>query len=93
MEMNLTAKQYASLEGLAYWIAQHSYMSERYGIEDPEMPRIDDTIHMCFEECDVLQIPYWVQNATITFGRDWRYAEGHYLTSYLETRNIHRMRG
>ncbi len=90
MEMFLNHEQYTALQGLSYWISDSAYITERFGQDDPELQKVDATIRMCFDECDKLQIPFWVQNATISFGNNWRYAKEHYLDSYLKSRNIFR---
>lgn len=95
LEYVLTERQYHALSGLAYWIADGKYFRER---NDPEtlptyhgeLEKIRKTVGMCFDECDKLKIPFWVQNAVICFAEDWRRYKETYMDKYLEKRNIFR---
>lgn len=81
-------KQSNLLKGLAYWIADRAYLSERYGHDEPEIIIADEAIHTSFDECDALKIPYWVQNNVIIFAENWRRYKSEYMTEYLKKKNI-----
>lgn len=80
-------EQRAALLGLAYWIADSSYMRERFP-NDPEQQVIRETIHSLFDELDALRVPYWVQNTIICFAEDWRRYRSQYIDSYIKERRI-----
>ena len=89
MKYELNARQYKVLEGLAYWVADAAYISERCG-NDPELTAVRDNISAFAPRLDALQVPYWVQNAVAVFAEDWRQYQSMYLDNYLKTRGITR---
>lgn len=91
MIYNYTREQYNALDGLAYRIADNSYMVERYGNTGAgqELQENDLTIRGLFNDLDRLAVPLWVQNAALAFGRDWRRYESSSLAAWLESRNIY----
>ena len=73
MKFSVTRKQFKELEGLAYWIADHAYIREYYGDDDPELDGVEKNIEYAFEQLDRLEVPYWIQNAIcVTYADDWR---------------------
>lgn len=84
-----TKEQTSSLEALAYWVADESYIRERFGTKDPEIEICKRTISECvFPECDRLKIPYWVQNCVICFAENWRAYQSFYLKNAMESKGI-----
>lgn len=90
MTFVMNSKQWEVLEGLAYWVANHAYIVEKYGAYDPELPKIRKTIaESIYPACDRLKIPFWVQNTVSVFAENWRdYAYNVYLRSYLAKKGI-----
>lgn len=88
--LNFTAnrKQYDILECIAYWNKTLSYYTERYGLGDNEIPKIQDSIELAFEEADKEGIPFWVQNNALMFGNDWRFAERNGFRDFLNEKGI-----
>lgn len=76
-----TQEKYNALSGLAYRIADNSYMLERFGHDDAsiELGQNHKTILMLFDELDALQVPYWVQNAVMSWAEDWRQYKSGYV--------------
>ena len=84
-----TPAQWAELEALAYWIADNSYCRERMSRADyerEEQPRHHETIISIFNALDRLSVPYWTQNAVITWAEDWRQHAGEYMEQALTRR-------
>jgi len=88
LKFTATHEQTKELEGLAYWIADYNYISERYGQEDPEIKRTEKTINLVFDNLDRLGVPFWVQNTVIAFSENWRRYKEIYMSDYLKTKNI-----
>lgn len=88
LQFTATNQQRAAIEGLAYWIADHAYIAERYGRDDPEIARVDATIRALFDSLDALCVPYWVQNSVIVFAENWRAYKSHYLSVEMSKKNI-----
>lgn len=86
LEFRANLEQKRALEGLAYWVADENYIRERFGNDDPEIKKCHDTICKCiFPECDNLKIPFWVQNAVVSIGENWRrYKENYFITLCAE---------
>ena len=80
-----TQETYDALQGLAYRIADNSYMIERFGREDAsiELGQNRKTILELFDILDRLQVPYWVQNAVIDWAEDWRRYKKEYVYQAL----------
>lgn len=90
MIFNYTREQYNALDGLAYRVADNSYMVERYRDGAAvELAENDFTIRSLFHDLDRLAVPMWVQNAALAFGRDWRRYKSSSLAAWLESRNIY----
>ena len=87
LEFLASREQWKTLEALAYWIAETAYTRERFG-ETPELYLYDETIRAIFGDCDKLGIPFWVQNAAIAYGSDWRQHEEKYMETVLNPKNI-----
>ena len=83
-------EQKNALEGLAYRIADNSYMIEMYGKENAktELQENHKTIIGLFEKLDQLQVPFWVQNTVIFYFEDWRKYKTEYFTAAMEKKNI-----
>lgn len=88
LEFFATREQVLALEGLAYWIADNSYIRERYGDHEPELINVDKSIHCCMDELDSLKVPFWVQNSTICYAENWRRYKEAYMDSYMKKLNI-----
>lgn len=86
----LNKKQFAALEGLAYWIANKYYITERFGYDDPEIKVCHDTILSLFDELDALKVPFWVQNSVIAIGENWRKYKSNYFDFLLKEKNIYK---
>lgn len=65
-------EQARELEYLARWRADLAYICERYGREDPETQTSRKSIEFSFSRLDALHVPFFLQNAAIAFGEDWR---------------------
>lgn len=76
-----TQEIYNTLSGLAYRIADNAYMIERFGREDAsiELGQNHKTIISLFDKLDALHVPFWVQNAVMSWAEDWR----RYKTGYV----------
>lgn len=88
LRFNANREQRNALEGLAYWIADYSYIKERYGYHDPELENVHKTIVLAFDELDKLGVPFWVQNHVICWAYDWRRTKQQYLSKAMERYNI-----
>ena len=90
MKYRITQKQYNTLSGLAYRIADNAYMVERYGAKDTEIERAENhlTILDLFDELDNSGVPFWVQNNAIAFGDNWRRYKTEYLYHYLVNHGV-----
>lgn len=91
MQLTFTAtiEQRRVLQGLAYWIADINYISERYGHDVPEITECDRTIKSLFDELDALNVPFWVQNSVICWAENWRNYKNGYLTENMKIKNIY----
>ncbi len=80
--------QFLALEGLAYRIADNSYMIERYGQDEAKQELADNhkTIMMLFDDLDKMNVSYYVQNAIIAFADDWRRYKSEYLKTWIRNR-------
>ena len=83
-------EQYNALAGLAYRIADNTYMKERYERDEitHEIKSNRKTITMLFDELDKMCVPYWVQNTVICFAEDWRRYKRDGMKEYLKNKNI-----
>lgn len=70
--ITLTAAQARELEYVARWRADLEYIRERFGADDPEADTSRKSIECGLDQCDALNIPYWLQNAALSFGENWR---------------------
>ena len=86
MAATVDAAQLAELEGLASWQADLSYILERDGKETPETRRTRDNLEYCLVQLDALRVPFWLQNAALAFGRDWRRTRQTGLVQWIKTR-------
>lgn len=81
---------YSALEGIAFRQADTSYMLERYGADGAavELEENRKTVSGLFDYLDALAVPFWVQNAALAFGRDWRRYKSGSLSAWLADRGI-----
>lgn len=81
---------YSALEGIAFRQADTSYMLERYGADGAavELEENRKTVSGLFDYLDALAVPFWVQNAALAFGRDWRRYKSGSLSEWLAARGI-----
>ena len=81
-----TQEIYNALQGLAYRIADNQYMIEKYGREDCsiELGQNHKTIISLFDKLDALHVPFWVQNAVMSWAEDWRRYKSGYVVDALE---------
>ena len=78
-----------ALAGLAYWVADISYIRERFGTNNNEFISADKSVKLCFESLDRLGVPFWVQNSVVAFADDWRRYKSCYMENWLfKNRNI-----
>ena len=89
LEFKANKEQSKNIESLAYWIADLNYMIERYGIDEPEIKRVKDTISFVFDLLDRSKVPFWVQNTVIAFSENWRAYKDSYLDIELKKKNIY----
>lgn len=68
----LTDEQARELEYLARWREDLAYICERYGAQDPETQVSRKSIEFSFSRLDALHVPFFLQNAALAFGEDWR---------------------
>lgn len=68
----LTDEQARELEYLSRWRADLAYICERYGAQDPETQVSRKSIEFSFSRLDALRVPFFLQNAALAFGEDWR---------------------
>lgn len=85
----INKEQLHALEGLAYWIADVNYITERWGADDPEHEVAHKTILMLFDKLDELEVPFSIQNAVICYFEEWRNYKRNTTRGFLESRNIH----
>ena len=93
LQFQATPRQWATLEGLAYWISDNAYCIESMPREEyqrEEYQRHDQSIRSIFDALDRLGVPYWVQNAVIMWASDWRREATEYMDNAMQRRNITR---
>lgn len=86
-----TQAQYNALSGLAFRIADNSYMIERYGrpAVSNELKENHNTIIGLFSDLDRLGVPFWVQNTVICWAEDWRrFKSGSMLSAFEKFRRL-----
>lgn len=90
MQYRYNREVYNALDGIAYRAADNNYMIERYGADGAavEIAENDKTVSGLFDYLDALNVPYWVQNAALAFGRDWRRYKSGSLSAWLADRGI-----
>ena len=90
LKFECNSRQFNALHGLAYWVADAAYIRERFGDDEPELKKADDTIRLCcFPELDRLDVPFWVQNSAVAIGNDWRKFKERYFAELLKEKNIY----
>lgn len=82
----ISAEQARELEYLARWRADLEYIKERYGAADPETETSRKSIEFSFSRLDALRVPFFLQNAALAFGEDWRRQLQTDLFSWLASR-------
>lgn len=88
LNITLNSEQFSALEGLAYWVADASYMRERFGNDEPELERVRKTIDLCFSQLDRLSVPFWVQNSVVCWAENWRNTKRQYFSDFLKNKSI-----
>ena len=83
-----TAMQFATLEALVYWTANKAYTAERYPDDTEELKRCNEEIRDRLNYCDIEKIPFWVQNAALAFGGDWRRYKSEYFRNAMQKYGI-----
>ena len=82
--VELNTLQCRELDYLARWRADLAYITERWGKKEPEAEVSRKSVEFAFTVLDRLHVPFWLQNAALAYGEDWRnrQREGfeHYLT-------------
>ena len=86
----ITDEQYRTLEGLAYHRADCSYIREKFGPDEPELKKAEDNVQFSLHECDVLNIPFSVQNTVLLWAENWRNTKREYFSEALRRRGITR---
>ena len=82
MDFKEKSKIQIELESLAYWITQNQYAIIE---KDPiEQARCDRTIRLIFDALDSLKVPFYVQNAVISYASDLQLINRIYLYQYFE---------
>lgn len=75
-----------ALEYIARWRADLAYISERYGSDDPEADTSRRSIEFGLDDADRRGLPFWLQNAALQFGEDWRIYKSTDLFTWLTRR-------
>lgn len=70
--VDIGKEQWKELEYLAGWTANLSYAKERYPDRADGIDRCRKSIEFSFTVLDKAEIPYWLQNAALEYGEDWR---------------------
>ena len=69
MKCNLTQNQLTELFSLCFWHGSMKYFIERNSPKadyyEAEYKRYHENIVFCFEMCDRLNVPFWVQNTVL----------------------------
>lgn len=89
MEFYANKKQSGLLSGLAFWIANKSYIRERFGDSEPELLNCHKTIIDLFDELDRAAVPFWVQNSVICWAENWRNYAEKYTSAEMKKKNIY----
>lgn len=90
LRFTCTKEQKKQLEGLAYWIADASYIKERFGYDEPELKVCRDTLEKSiFPELDKLNVPFWVQNAVMAWAENWRKYKSEHMIDALAKKGIY----
>lgn len=91
LNFSCSGRQWKELESLAYWIADLSYITERFGKDDPEISTCRKTLEKCiFPVLDKLHVPFWVQNDVICWAEEWRNYKAQYMRDVLAKKGITR---
>lgn len=89
MEYRITSFSVKSeIESLSYWMIQNSFNSELKSRDEIETARIHKTMDEIFNQLDRLRVPFWVQNAVLSYGRNWRFAYTTDLYTFLADKGI-----
>ena len=72
--MYFTANRNAEdeLAGLIYWRANLAYTKERCPDDKDEIRHCCKSIEFAFTQLDRLGVPFWVQNAALTWAENWK---------------------
>lgn len=80
---DLNMQQRRELDYLARWRADLAYITERWGKDDPETQVSRGCIEFAFTVLDRLHVPFWLQNAALAYGEDWRNRQHESFEHYL----------
>lgn len=81
--VDMDAAQMRELEYLSRWRADLAYVTERFGHDEPEAQVSRKSVEFAFTILDRLQVPYWLQNAALAYGEDWRNRQRESFAHYL----------
>lgn len=70
--IHISSNQYNAVSSLAFHISNEKRAMEHSNLTRPESAVLRDTVLCCFDECDALQVPFFVQNAVIAWAQEWR---------------------
>ena len=84
----LTRKQYSILEGIEHWRSNIAYTVERYGNNDPELPKYRKSLESLLDEADRYEVPWAAQNTALVHAENWRNVKSTYLYLVLEKRGF-----
>lgn len=90
MKYTYTKEVYNHLDGIAYRAADNNYMVEKYGADGAavEIAENKQTVSGLFNALDAMGVPFWVQNAALAFGSNWRRYRSASLAAWLQDRGI-----
>lgn len=60
------------ITGLIYWAANLAYTKERCADDVHEIAHCRKSIEFSFTQLDRLGVPFWVQNAALTWAENWK---------------------
>ena len=86
IEYKCSDKEWRELEYLARWRADLAYIVERYGSDEPEAQVSRKSVEASFEQLDKMCVPFWLQNAALSFGEDWRNYKSSDFSEFLTKR-------
>lgn len=85
----ITIEQYNVLSSLAFHISNEKRAAEQSVLTRPDAAILRNAVLCCFDECDVLQVPFSVQNAVIAWAQEWRNTLKENCKDALARRGVH----